>query len=97
MFSYESTHWPHWDFCPRAQNLILFMIKYTMKQRGVLQLALQLNFWVAEDTYNSMYLYAMNVKEQVAWIAKLQFIIYIVQHIVTLSKQLIFNYYATPL
>jgi hypothetical protein len=28
---------------------------------------------------------------------KLQFIIYMVQLIATLSKQLIFNYYATPL
>jgi hypothetical protein len=40
-----------------------------MRKMGVLQLALQLNFWVPKDTYNSMYLYAMSANGQVAWIA----------------------------
>jgi hypothetical protein len=55
---------------------------------GVLQLALQLNFWVVEDTCNSLYLYAMSVNKQVAWIVELQLIIYMVQFIAT---QLQFN------
>ncbi len=58
---------------------------------------MQLNFWVAKDTYNSLYLYTMNANGQVVWIEELQFIIYIVQHIAILSKQLILNYYATLL
>jgi hypothetical protein len=36
-----------------------------MRKKGVLQLALQFNFWVAEDIYNSLYLYAMNANGQV--------------------------------
>jgi len=61
------------------------------------QLALQLNFWVAKDTCNSLYLYTMSANEQVAWAAELQLAIYMVQLIATMSKQLIFNYYAIPL
>jgi hypothetical protein len=68
-----------------------------MKKKGVLQLALQLNFWVAKDTYNSLYSYVVSANEQVAWVAKLQLIVCIVQLITTQSKQLIFNYYAIPL
>jgi hypothetical protein len=34
---------------------------FTMKKKGVLQLVLQLNFWIVEDTCNSLYLYVMNV------------------------------------
>jgi hypothetical protein len=34
-----------------------------MKKKGVLQLALQLNFWVVNDTYNSIYLYVMSVNK----------------------------------
>jgi hypothetical protein len=34
-----------------------------MKNKGVLQLALQLNFWVAKDIYNSLYLYIVNANE----------------------------------
>ncbi len=41
-----------------------------MKKKGVLQLALQLNFWVASNTCNSPYLYIMSVIEQVVTIAK---------------------------
>jgi hypothetical protein len=36
---------------------------------GVLQLALQLKFWIVEDIYNSLYLYVVSVNEQVAWVA----------------------------
>jgi hypothetical protein len=43
-----------------------------MIKRGVLQLALQLNFWVVNDICNSLYLYAMSVNWQVAWVVKLQ-------------------------
>jgi len=41
------------------------------EKRGVLQLALQLNFWVVEDICNSLYLYIVTIKEQVAWVAEL--------------------------
>jgi hypothetical protein len=42
-----------------------------MKKMGVLQLVLQFNFWVAQNIYNSLYLYLMSANEQVAWVAKL--------------------------
>jgi hypothetical protein len=37
-----------------------------MRKKSFLQLALQLNFLVTEDTCNSMYLYAMSVNGQIA-------------------------------
>jgi hypothetical protein len=49
----------------------------------VFYIALQLSLWVALDTCNSLYLYGMNVNGQVAWITKLQLIIYMEQLIVT--------------
>jgi hypothetical protein len=48
-----------------------FTSSNTMKKKGVLQLALQLNFWVVEDTCNWLYLYVVNANEQVAWVTKL--------------------------
>jgi len=36
-----------------------------MKKRGVLQLALQLNFWIVEDICKSLYLYVISANEQV--------------------------------
>jgi hypothetical protein len=54
-----------------------------MKERGVLQLALQLNFWVVLNTYNSLYLYAVSANRQVAWVTKLQFTVYMVKFIAT--------------
>jgi hypothetical protein len=33
---------------------------------------LQFNFWITKDTYNSVYLYIVNVNGQVAWVAKVQ-------------------------
>jgi hypothetical protein len=54
-----------------------------MKKKGVLSLALQFNFWVIEDTCNSLYLYTMNVNKQVAWVVKLQLTVYMVQLITT--------------
>jgi hypothetical protein len=50
-----------------------------MKKKGVLQLALQLNFLVVEDIYNSLFLYVVSANGQFTWVAKLQFIIYTVQ------------------
>jgi len=38
----------------------------TMKKNGVLQLTLQLNFWIALDTCNSLYLYIVSENWQVA-------------------------------
>jgi len=55
----------------------------TMRKMGVLQLALQLNFWIVEDICNSLYLYVVSVNEQVAWVAELQLTVYTVQFIVT--------------
>jgi hypothetical protein len=52
-------------------------------EKGVLQLALQFNFWIAKDTCNSLYLYTMNFNKQIAWIAKLQLTVYTVQLIAT--------------
>ncbi len=46
-------------------------------------MALQLNFWVAQDTCNSLYLYIVNDNGQVAWIVELQLIIHMVQLITT--------------
>jgi hypothetical protein len=34
-----------------------------MRKMGVLQLALQFNFWVVYDTCNSLYLYVANVNK----------------------------------
>ncbi len=48
---------------------IIFFMYNTMQKRGVLQLALQLNFWVVEDTCNSHYLYVISANGHVAWIA----------------------------
>ncbi len=58
----------------------------TMRKRGVLQLALQLNFWVVEDICNSLYLYTMNVDGQAAWVAKLQLTIDMMQ-LITIQLQ----------
>jgi hypothetical protein len=54
-----------------------------MRKRGVLQLALQLNFWIVKDTCNSLYLYIGNANEQVAWIVEFQFTVYAMQLITT--------------
>jgi len=50
------------------------MDENTTKKKGVLQLALQLNVWVANDTCNSLYLYIVSANGQIAWVAKLQLI-----------------------
>jgi hypothetical protein len=42
----------------------------------ILQLVLQLKNWVAKDTCNSLYLYAMSANGQIVWVAELQLIIY---------------------
>jgi hypothetical protein len=43
----------------------------TIRKKGVLQLALQFNFLIVIDIYNSLYLYVMSFNGQIAWIAKL--------------------------
>jgi hypothetical protein len=53
-----------------------------MRKKGVLQLALQFNFWVAKETCNSLYLYVVSTNGQVAWIPKLQLTVYTLQLIV---------------
>jgi len=42
-----------------------------MRKRGVLQFTLQLNFWVASDTCNSLYLYVMSAIGQVTRVARI--------------------------
>jgi hypothetical protein len=61
-----------------------------MRKRGVLQLALQRNFWVVGDTCNSLYLYVLNVNKQVTWVVELQLTIYMVQ-LITIQLQLYQN------
>jgi hypothetical protein len=63
---------------------------FTMRKKCVLQLALRLNFWVVEDTCNSLYLYTVSANEQVAWVMELQLIVYTVQLIAT-QLQIIYN------
>jgi hypothetical protein len=43
-----------------------FVFINMMRKKGVLQVALQLNFLIAEDTSNSLYIYTMNAKRQIA-------------------------------
>jgi hypothetical protein len=40
-------------------------------KKDVLQLTLQLKFWIAKHICNSFYLYAMSVNKQVAWVTKM--------------------------
>jgi hypothetical protein len=79
-------------------TILINYVAHTMRKMGVLQLALQLNFWIASDVSNLPYLYAMNAIGQVARVAT--YCIYNAIHynsITTFSQQLIFKYYATPL
>jgi hypothetical protein len=45
--------------------LLMFYIFKHYEKKGVLQLALQLNFWVVEDTCNSLYLYVVSANGQI--------------------------------
>ncbi len=74
----------------KNKKIIIKVTHYTMRKRGVLQLALQLKFWITKDICNSLYLYIVNANGQIAWVAKLQFTIYMVQ-LIAISLQ--FNYY----
>jgi hypothetical protein len=58
-------------------------LNFIVKKRGVSQLNLQLNFWIAKDIYNSLYLYIVNANRQVAWVTELQLTVYMVQLIAT--------------
>jgi hypothetical protein len=72
-----------------------------MKQKNVSQLALQLSFWIVMITYISSYFYIVDGAKKITWITKFAtHTIYVAIHcnsIPTLLKQLIFEYYATPL
>jgi hypothetical protein len=76
-----------WLVFPRLVTCSYFISNYLWskhyEERGVLQLVLQFNFWIIEDICNSLYLYVMSASGQVAWVAKLQVTIYMVQFIVT--------------
>jgi len=41
-----------------------------MRKKNVLQLDLQLYFWIAMTTCNSLYFYIVSVIKQIAWVAK---------------------------
>jgi len=71
---------------PDVSFYLLEFCDFIMKKKGVLQLALQLNFWIAKDICNSLYLYTVNANGQVAWVAELQLIVYIMQLIIIQSK-----------
>ncbi len=45
---------------------MFWLYGHIMGKMSVLQPTLQLNFWITEDTYNSLYLYAVSANEQVA-------------------------------
>ncbi len=85
----------------RTHKIKAFVLVYTMKKTVILKLVLQFNFWVALDTCNSPYLYALNVIKQVARIARVAtHHIYSAIHynsITMLLQQFLFNYYAIPL
>jgi len=49
-----------------------------MREKVILQLALQLNFLIVEDICNSLYSYVVSVNGQVARVVELQFIVYMV-------------------
>jgi len=55
----------------------------TIEKKGVLQLALQLNFWVAMTTCNSLYFYVVSTTDKLHELQKLQFIVCMVQLIAT--------------
>jgi hypothetical protein len=65
-----------------------------MRKKGILQLALQLNFWVALNTCNSPYVYIVNAIGQVAKVAIHR--IYGAIHYNFVATTF-FNYYAIPL
>jgi len=91
------------DLCSQDLSFvhISFLIIYwvnIMRKRGVLQLALQLNFWIIEYICDSLYLYVVSANGQIAWVVELQLIVYTVQFIVIQlqlnqnnSFQLLFN------
>jgi hypothetical protein len=87
------------QICYDKSYLTLCTIHY--EKKGVLQLALQLNFWIASNISNSPYLHVVSVIEKITRVAKVAtHCIYATTHynsITTLSQQLLFNYYATPL
>ncbi len=71
---------------PIVLLLYVWKLGFTIIKKGVWQLALQFNFWVVEDIYNSLYLYVVSVNRQVTWIVKMQFKEYMVQ-LITIQLQ----------
>ncbi len=47
-------------------GFLAMIFLFIMKKKGVLLLALQLNFSVVEDTCNSLYLYIVSANGQIA-------------------------------
>jgi hypothetical protein len=76
-------------FTWHAYMALLFMLLHYEK-KGCFIIGLNLNFWVASDICNSLYLHGINVNGQVAWIVELQLTICMVQ-IITIQLQLCQN------
>jgi hypothetical protein len=53
------------------------------EKNGCFATSLATQFWVAPDICNSLYLYTVSANKQVAQVARFQFIVYMVQFIVT--------------
>jgi hypothetical protein len=68
---------------------ILWFTHYE-KKKGLWQLALQTQFLNCIRHSQSFYLYGVSANGQVAWVAKLQFIIYMMQ-LITTQLQLCHN------
>jgi hypothetical protein len=87
-----------------ATFVMVNLFKFTQNslwKKCVLQLTLQLNFWIAMTTCNAPYFYVVDAMKQIAWVAKVVIhYIYNATHynsITILLKQFIFNYYVSPL
>jgi len=63
----KSQEWLIMNYVMNATRgvLLRFYIFKHYEKKGVLQLALQFNFWVVEDICNSLYLYVVGVNGEV--------------------------------
>jgi len=76
-------------FTWHAHMAPLFMLLHYEK-KGCFIIDLKLNFWIASDICNSLYLHAISANGQVAWVVELQLTICMVQ-IITIQLQLCQN------
>ncbi len=74
MFWKNNTHESRlsWEILQKVVKTAQFVFVASYRilwKRGVLQMALQLNFWITKVTCNSLYLYVASVNKQVAGVA----------------------------